>query len=30
LALLELLNAQEVALVQGDGINNFWLMLPEE
>ena len=30
LALLELLNAQEVALIQGDGINNFWLTLPEE
>jgi segregation and condensation protein A len=25
LALLELLNAQEIALVQGDGYNNFWL-----
>jgi segregation and condensation protein A len=30
LALLELLNAQEVSLVQGDGYNNFWLSLPEE
>jgi len=30
LALLELLNAQEVALVQGEGVNNFWLTLPEE
>lgn len=30
LALLELLNAQEVALIQGDGMNNFWLTLPEE
>lgn len=29
LALLELLNAQEVELVQGDGVNNFWLTLPE-
>jgi segregation and condensation protein A len=29
LALLELLNAQEISLVQGDGINNFWLSLPE-
>jgi segregation and condensation protein A len=29
LALLELLNAQEVALIQGEGINNFWLALPE-
>ncbi len=29
LALLELLNAQEVSLIQGDGINNFWLALPE-
>jgi len=30
LALLELLNAQEVVLVQGEGMNNFWLTLPEE
>ncbi|MBK9338378.1 MAG: segregation/condensation protein A [Lewinellaceae bacterium] len=30
LALLELLNAQEVSLLQGDGLNNFWLTLPEE
>jgi segregation and condensation protein A len=30
LALLELLNAQEVTLIQGEGINNFWLSLPEE
>lgn len=30
LALLELLNAQEVALIQGEGMNNFWLTLPEE
>ncbi len=30
LALLELLNAQEVTLIQGEGINNFWLTLPEE
>jgi segregation and condensation protein A len=29
LALLELLNAQEIALTQGEGINNFWLSLPE-
>lgn len=29
LALLELLNAQELTLVQGEGINNFWLALPE-
>lgn len=29
LALLELLNAQEVSLIQGDGMNNFWLTLPE-
>ncbi|MFN0014672.1 MAG: segregation and condensation protein A [Saprospiraceae bacterium] len=28
LALLELLNAQEVVLVQGEGMNNFWLTLP--
>jgi len=25
LALLELLNAQEISIVQGEGINNFWL-----
>lgn len=30
LALLELLNAQEVVLIQGEGTNNFWLTLPEE
>lgn len=30
LALLELLNAQEVVLLQGEGTNNFWLTLPEE
>ncbi len=30
LALLELLNAQEVVLIQGEGMNNFWLSLPEE
>ncbi|MBC7777129.1 MAG: segregation/condensation protein A [Phycisphaerae bacterium] len=29
LALLELLNAQELVLIQGEGMNNFWLMLPE-
>ena len=29
LALLELLNAQEVAITQGEGLNNFWLSLPE-
>ncbi|MFN0033696.1 MAG: segregation and condensation protein A [Saprospiraceae bacterium] len=29
LALLELLNAQEVAIIQGEGINNFWLTLPD-
>lgn len=29
LALLELLNAQEVVLIQGEGMNNFWLTLPE-
>lgn len=28
LALLELLNEQAVALIQGEGINNFWLALP--
>ncbi|MEI7587626.1 segregation/condensation protein A [Runella sp.] len=30
LALLELLNEQEISLVQGEGYNNFWLSLPEE
>jgi segregation and condensation protein A len=30
LALLELLNAQELTLVQGEGYNNFWLSVPEE
>lgn len=30
LALLELLNAQEVMIIQGDGVNNFWLTLPEK
>ena len=29
LALLELLNAQELMLIQGEGLNNFWLALPE-
>lgn len=29
LALLELLNEQAVALIQGEGVNNFWLALPE-
>lgn len=29
LALLELLNAQEITLIQGEGMNNFWLTLPE-
>jgi segregation and condensation protein A len=30
LALLELLNAQELELVQGEGYNNFWLTVPDE
>lgn len=30
LALLELLNAQEIVLIQGEGTNNFWLSMPEE
>jgi segregation and condensation protein A len=30
LALLELLNAQEIVLIQGEGVNNFWLTLPTE
>jgi segregation and condensation protein A len=29
LALLELLNAQQVELIQGEGFNNFWLSLPD-
>ena len=29
LALLELLNAQEVTLTQGEGMNNFWLSIPD-
>ena len=29
LALLELLNAQELVIIQGEGTNNFWLSLPE-
>jgi segregation and condensation protein A len=28
LAMLELLNAQEMVIVQGEGMNNFWLSLP--
>ena len=28
LALLELLNMQLIEIIQGEGINNFWLMLP--
>jgi segregation and condensation protein A len=30
LALLELLNAQEINITQGEGANNFWLSLPEK
>lgn len=30
LGLLELLNAQLVIITQGEGMNNFWLSLPEE
>ena len=30
LALLELLNEQAITLIQGEGINNFWLTLGEE
>lgn len=30
LALLELLNAQQIMLLQGEGTNNFWLTLPTE
>lgn len=30
LALLELLNAQQVTLIQGEGVNNFWLTPTEE
>ncbi len=29
LALLDLLNARRVALIQGEGINNFWLTVPQ-
>ncbi len=29
LALLDMLNAQEVILIQGEGPNNFWLRLPQ-
>ena len=30
LALLELLNSQQITLLQGEGVNNFWLTLGEE
>ena len=30
LALLELLNEQAIMIIQGEGVNNFWLTLPEE
>ena len=30
LALLELLNEQAISLIQGEGVNNFWLAVPEE
>ena len=30
LALLELLNLQQITIIQGEGINNFWLMLSSE
>ena len=30
LALLEMLNRQEIILIQGEGINNFWLTLIDE
>ena len=29
LALLEMLNRQELQIIQGEGLNNFWLTLPE-
>lgn len=29
LALLELLNLQQVKIIQGEGVNNFWLSLPD-
>jgi segregation and condensation protein A len=29
LALLELLNIQKIALIQGEGLNNFWLEIPQ-
>jgi segregation and condensation protein A len=30
LALLEMLNRQEIRIIQGEGINNFWLTFIEE
>jgi segregation and condensation protein A len=30
LGLLELLNLQQISILQGEGINNFWLSLPDE
>lgn len=30
LALLEMLNMQLITIIQGEGINNFWLSLPDE
>jgi segregation and condensation protein A len=30
LALLEMLNMQLITILQGEGINNFWLMMPDE
>lgn len=30
LALLEMLNMQQIEIIQGEGVNNFWLTLPTE
>ena len=30
LALLELLNMQQIKIIQGEGVNNFWLTLPDD
>lgn len=30
LALLELLNLQQIKIIQGEGVNNFWLSLPDD
>ena len=30
LALLELLNMQQIKIIQGEGVNNFWLTIPDD